>query len=259
VAELQRSPCGEHDRYAKRALVAFSSGTPQGYVLIMLSQAISDLLPLALGVALSPVPIIAVILMLGTPKARSNGPAFAIGWVLGLVVVSIIVLVVASGSSTANSGASNSVDTIKLVFGLLFIVMAAGQWRKRPKKGEEAVMPKWMASIDTFTAGKSFVLGAALSGANPKNLALTLAAAGSIAQAGLAGGQSAIAVAVFVIIGSLTVAGPVVFYMAASKTTSKPLAEIKDFMSDHNAVIMMVVLLILGAKLLGAGLAGLQN
>jgi threonine/homoserine/homoserine lactone efflux protein len=146
-----------------------------------------------------------------------------------------------------------------LVFGLLFIVMAAGQWRKRPKRGEEAVMPKWMTTIDTFTAGKSFVLGAALSGANPKNLALTLAAAGSIAQAGLSGSQSAIAVAVFVIIGSLTVAGPVVFYMSAGKTAAKPLADIKEFMSDHNAVIMMVVLLILGAKLLGAGIAGLNN
>jgi hypothetical protein len=38
------------------------------------------------------VPIIAVILMLATPRARSTGSAFAIGWVAGLVVVSVIVL-----------------------------------------------------------------------------------------------------------------------------------------------------------------------
>jgi threonine/homoserine/homoserine lactone efflux protein len=225
----------------------------------MLSQAISDILPLALGVALSPVPIIAVILMLGTPKARSNGSAFATGWVLGLVVVSVIVLVVADGASTSDSGASNTVDVIKLLLGLLFLVMAAGQWKKRPKRGEEAVMPKWMATIDSFTAGKSFALGAALSGLNPKNLALTLAAAGSIAQAGLSGSQSSIAVAIFVIIGSLTVAGTVVFYMVGGDAAAKPLASMKEFMSDHNAVIMMVVLLILGAKLLGAGIAGLDN
>ena len=48
-----------------------------------MGQAIGDLLPAAIGVAISPVPIIAIILMLGTPKARSNGPAFAAGWVLG--------------------------------------------------------------------------------------------------------------------------------------------------------------------------------
>jgi hypothetical protein len=40
-----------------------------------MGQAIGDLLPSAVGVAISPVPIIAVILMLGTPRARSNGPA----------------------------------------------------------------------------------------------------------------------------------------------------------------------------------------
>ncbi len=50
-------------------------------------QAIGDLLPSAVGVALSPVPIIAVILMLGTPRARTTGSAFALGWVAGLVIV----------------------------------------------------------------------------------------------------------------------------------------------------------------------------
>ena len=75
-----------------------------------MGQAIGDLLPSAIGVALSPVPIIAIILMLGTPKARSNGPAFAVGWVLGLVVVSVIVLLVASDADDADSGSSTAVD-----------------------------------------------------------------------------------------------------------------------------------------------------
>ncbi len=70
----------------------------------MLTQAIGDLLPSALGVALSPVPIIAVILMLGTPQARTNGPAFAVGWVGGLVIVSVVVLLVTGDASEADSG-----------------------------------------------------------------------------------------------------------------------------------------------------------
>jgi hypothetical protein len=225
----------------------------------MLSQAIGDLLPSAVGVALSPVPIIAVILMLATPKARSNGPAFAIGWVLGLVVVSVVVLIVAGGADEAGSTTSDAVNWAKLVFGLLFLVMAAQQWGKRPRKGEAPTMPKWMQSVDAFTPAKSLVLGAALSGANPKNLALTLAAAASIAQAGLDGGQSAAAVAVFVVLGSVTVAGPVLFFLLASSQAAGPLGAVKEFMSDHNAVIMMVVLLVLGAKLVGNGIAGIAT
>ena len=137
--------------------------------------------------------------------------------------------------------------------------MAYKQWQGRPKPGETPTMPKMLAALDQFTAGKSLVLGAALSGANPKNLALTAAAAASIAQAGLDGAETAISVAVFVIIGSLTVAGPVVVYLLAGDHAARPLESIKEFMADHNAVIMMVVLLVLGAKLLGSGIAGLSD
>jgi threonine/homoserine/homoserine lactone efflux protein len=120
-------------------------------------------------------------------------------------------------------------------------------------------MPKWMQTIDAFTPVKSSGFGVVLSALNPKNLALTLAAAASIAQADLSTGDSTIAVAVFVVIGSLTVAGPVLFYLFAPQTAAKPLDAIKEFMSEHNAVIMFVVLLVLGAKLLGDGLGGLTT
>lgn len=224
-----------------------------------MGQAIGDLLPSAIGVALSPVPIIAVILMLGTPRARSNGPAFAVGWVLGLVIVSVVVVLVAGGADDPDSGTSTTVAIVELLIGMLFLVMALGQWRQRPKAGQQAEMPKWMAMIDRFTAGKSFGLGALLSGANPKNLALTLAAAATIARAGLSTGDTAIAIAVFVIIGSITVAGPVLFYVFAPGKAAGPLDSIKQFMAQHNAVIMMVVLLVLGAKVLGQGIAGLTD
>jgi threonine/homoserine/homoserine lactone efflux protein len=211
------------------------------------------------GVALSPVPIIAVILILGTPKARSNGPAFAVGWVAGLVVVSVVVVLLAGGADDPDSGSSTTVDVIELVLGALFLVMAHRQWRQRPRDGVAAPVPTWMQTIDRFTPGKSLLLGAALSGVNPKNLALTTAAAASIARAGLDGGETAVSIAVFVLVGSLTVAGPVVFAIVAKDAATAPLASIKQFMSDHNAVIMMVVLLVLGAKLLGGGIAGLSD
>jgi threonine/homoserine/homoserine lactone efflux protein len=224
----------------------------------MLGQAIGDLLPSAVGVALSPVPIIAVVLMLGTPRARSTGSAFAVGWVAGLVIVSTIVLVAASGADDPDSGSSDVVNVIKLAFGVLLLLIAVNQWRSRPRPGQEPEMPKWMAAVDQFGVGKSLGLGALLSGLNPKNLALTLAAAGTIAQAGLSGGESAIAVAVFVVLGSITVAGPVAAYLLMGDRAEDLLATIKRLMSDHNNVIMMVVCLVLGAKLVGNGIAGLS-
>jgi threonine/homoserine/homoserine lactone efflux protein len=223
-----------------------------------MGQAIGDLLPSAIGVAFSPVPIIAVILMLGTPSARTNGPAFAVGWVLGLVIVTTVVVLLASGADDSESGASTTVNIIKLLFGALFLLLGIKQWQSRPKAGEQAEMPTWMATIDSFTAAKSFGLGALLSSVNPKNLALTIAAAAAIAQAGLSGGGTAISIAVFVIIGSVTVAGPVIYYLLAPNSAGL-LGEIKQFMSDHNAVIMFVLFMVLGVKLLGDGIAGLAD
>jgi len=225
----------------------------------VLSQALGGLLPSAIGVALSPVPIIAVILILGTPKARSNGTVFALGWVLGLVVVSTVVLLTLEGASNPNSDTATGVNWFDVFVGGLFLAMAARQWRGRPRKGDEATMPKWMSSIDSFGAGKSGALGVLLSGVNPKNLALTAAASASIAQAGLSTGDNAIAVAVFVVIGSLSVVGPVLYYLVAPERAAASLAGVKEFMSQHNAVIMMVVLLILGLKLLGNGIGGLGS
>ena len=141
-----------------------------------------------MAVALSPIPIIGVILMLGTPRARTNGPAFALGWVGGLTAVSAVVLLVAGGADDPDSATSTGVDGLQLVLGLLFLVMAARQWRKRPAKGEEATMPGWMSSVEHFTPAKSLGLGLALSAANPKNLALVLAGAVALASGTPSGG-----------------------------------------------------------------------
>ncbi|HEY5153303.1 MAG TPA: GAP family protein [Acidimicrobiales bacterium] len=225
----------------------------------MLSQAIGAILPAAAAVALSPIPIVAVVLVLDSARARVNGPAFAAGWVAGLAVVSVVVVNLAGGASNATSGVATSVNWGMAAIGVLFLVMAARQWRKRPKAGEEAEMPAWMATVDSVAPGKAFVLGAALSGANPKNLALTLAASASIAQAGLDAAGETVAVVTFIVIGSLTVVGAVAVYLAAPRWAKGPLGSIRQFMSANNATIMMVILLILGAKILGDAVSGLWS
>ena len=224
----------------------------------MLGEAIGDLLPSAVGVALSPIPIVAVVLMLGTARARTNGPAFAAGWILGLATVGAIVLLVA-GDADSSDDTSTATDVVTLVFGLLLLAVAVKQWRGRPRPGEQPEMPKWMAAIDSFTPGRSFALGALLSGVNPKNLALTLAAAASLAQAGLSAGGDVAGLATFVVIVSLTVAGPVIAYLVLGKGAERGLSEVKQFMSGHNAVIMAVVCLVLAAKLIGNAIGGLTD
>ena len=221
----------------------------------MLSQTVGQVLPYALGVALSPVPIIAVVVMLGTPRAQANGVAFAVGWVAGLSVVSLVVFLLARGADQAGGTEADSVNWIKLALGVLLLFLAARRWRGRPAPGEEAPLPGWMSGVDHFTAGRSLLLGLALSAANPKNLVLTAGAAAVVAQSGLSAAGSFGAEAVFVVLGSCTVVGLVLAYLVAGQRAKAPLESVKTFMGAHNDVIMMVILLLLGAKLIGDGLA----
>ena len=223
-----------------------------------MGEAIGESLPLAVGVALSPVPIIAVILMLVTPRARVNGPAFVVGWLLGLAAVGTIVLLVAGPSDASEDGQPATwVSWLKLLLGLLLALVAARQWRSRPRKGEEAPTPKWMGAIDGFTARKSLVAGAALAGVNPKNLLLAVAAAVAIAQTGIPGGEQALAYAVFALVGAVGVAVPVAVYFTLGDRSGPILDRLKAWMGAHNAVIMSVLCLVIGAKLVGDAIAGL--
>ena len=224
-----------------------------------MGQAIGEILPLAIGIAISPVPIIAVILMLITPRARGNGLAFLGGWMLGLVIVGSIVLILANTAGVAtSSGPSKTVSAIKLVLGLLLLVAAWRQFGKRPKPGEEATMPKWMRALDTFTPGRSLAIAALLSGVNPKNLILNASAAAAIAQTGLPGAQQAVVLLVLVVVGSLGIIAPVGVYFAMGDRAAPVLGGWKSWLAANNATVMAVLFVIFGVTLIGKGIGGLS-
>jgi Sap, sulfolipid-1-addressing protein len=224
-----------------------------------MGQAIGQTLPFAVGVAISPIPIIPVILMLVTPRARVNAPAFLVGWIIGLAIIGIVVLAIASPANADDNGQPATwVDVLKLVLGLLLVLVALKQWRGRPRDEDEPVTPKWMGSIGSFTLGKSLGAGALLA-ANPKNLLLAVGAAASIAQTGIPGGQQAVAYAVFVLIGTIGVATPIVIYFALGTRAGPILDELKTWMARNNAVIMAIICLIIGAKLIGDAISGFSS
>jgi hypothetical protein len=119
-------------------------------------------------------------------------------------VVGAIVLSVSGSASASSSGSPATwVSWVKVVLGLLLLVVAARQFRGRPKHGEEAPLPKWMASIDDIRPLGACGLAALLADVNPKNLLLAVGGATPIAQTGISGGEQAIAYLVFALVGTL--------------------------------------------------------
>ncbi len=217
-----------------------------------MGAAIGELLGNAVGVAISPVPIIAVILMLFTSKAVANSVSFLVGWLLGLSVVGAVVL--ALGLEASGGGEADSGGWIKVAIGVLFLFLGWKQWSGRPQGDEEAKMPGWMAAIDEFNAVKSFGLGFVLSALNPKNLGLTVAAVVKITGSGLSTGEEIGTLAVFVAIASFTVAVPVLLNLALGARAEASLTAMKDWLVTNNNTVMSVLFIVLGAKILGDGL-----
>jgi threonine/homoserine/homoserine lactone efflux protein len=225
-----------------------------------MGKAIGEILPFALGAAISVIPIIAIILMLVTPKAKANGTSFAAGFVAGLALICIVAVVLAGGSNySSSSGPTKTVSTIKLLLGLLLLFAAFRQWRARPKPGEEPKMPKWLASIDKFTPARSLGIGAALSTVNPKNFAMSLAAGLSIAQAGLSTGQEAGTILIYVALAGSTILGPLIVYLAMGQRATEILGDWRTWLADNNATVMSVLLLVFAVVLIGQGISGLSG
>jgi hypothetical protein len=225
-----------------------------------MGQGISEVLTFAIGVAISPVPIIAVILMLFSERARVNGPVFLAGWVVALGVVAGVVYAVADGSSAStSSGASDTISWGKIVFGVVFLLLAGKQWKSRPAPGAEPVMPKWMAGVDTLSPAKAFGLAVLLAGVNPKNLLLAAGAAAGVAQLGISTGDAVGALVVFVILASLTIAGPVVYYLVGGEKAKAQLDELKGWLGANNATVMTVLFLVFGVDLIAKGLGPLTG
>lgn len=216
---------------------------------------VGEVLPLALGVAISPIPIIAAILMLLSPKARVTSVGFLIGWVIGIVTAVTMFTLLSSILPEDDPDISHPIrGVVQLALGLLLFVLAFGQWRKRPKTGESAALPKWMQAIDTITFPVALGLGFLLSALNPKNLIMAAGAGTNIGAAALTTGSIVLVIVVYTLIAAATVLVPVVGYLIAADRLRNPLDALRSWLAAENAVIMAVLLLVIGISMLGKGI-----
>ncbi|MBF6173835.1 GAP family protein [Nocardia blacklockiae] len=215
---------------------------------------LGDLLPLAMGVAISPIPIVAAILLILTNTAAGAGPGFAAGWCAGIAVVTAVVAALAGtlGDTDAREP-SAAVSWIKIVLGLVLLFLAAGQWRVRA----DTTPPRWMRAIGELTTIRSAGLGTALSALNPKNLLLCVSAGTTIGTGGLGGGAEIVAIAVFTVLAGASVLAVVLCYALAAERLRGRLDTARHWLQAQNHAVLAIVLLVMGTVVLGKGIGGL--
>ena len=223
-------------------------------------QAVGAVLGHAVGIAISPAAIIAVILVLFSARKTVNSLLFLAGWILGVGVAFYVIASLADGADVAtDSGASDGQAILQLLLALLFFVLAVKQWRGRPKEGEPQKPNKLFEKVADMGPGLALGLAVLMTVANPKNLALIVSAAGEAATYGLSSGDLLIVTIVFTLVSALGVGVPVVYALAAGESASETLTSWRTWMTANSATIMIVLFVILGAKMAGSGISSLAN
>lgn len=224
----------------------------------MFVHVLGEVLPLAVGIIVSPMPIAGVIALLLGPKGRGNAVVFTVAF---LVATFAVTLAFASGSKGTTRSDSFFAQLFHIVLGFafaaLFLFLAYRSFRGRPKKGEEPKEPRWLAAIDSFGPVKSAGLGLLLGVANVKNLPIMIAVGATIGTEGLEWPLVFLAVFVFSVIACLGVLVPTLLGGSGSKGITSFLASTKTALIRHDAIIMTVLFLVLGAIQLGRALEAL--
>ena len=109
---------------------------------------LTELIPLALVVALSPLSIIPAVLVLHTPRPRPTGLAFLVGWLIGLAVLTTIFLEVSSLAGGLGNKPPGWASWLRIVVGAALIVFGIYRWLTRKRS---AHTPGWMKSLSTIT------------------------------------------------------------------------------------------------------------
>ncbi len=213
---------------------------------------IIEVLPFAVGVFASPLPVILAIVMLFTPRPRPTSVTYVVTWVAGLTVATVVMSLLA-GSIEGDQGAGGWGAWLRVALGVLLVVVAVRMWLGRAQEST----PAWLSALMDAGPREAVRYGLLMSAANPKELLMAAAAGLAVGASDAGTAAAAGAIAVFVVVGAASVAAPLVIFLAGGESTLKTLAATREWLQRNSVAVASVVLAALGVLLLVGGLTKL--
>jgi len=210
-----------------------------------LSDALAAMLPIAAGIAISPIPITGVILMLLSDRAIHNALAVLAGWMAAIAAIVAVVTLVGGGAGADEEPATGFV-VAQFVLAAILLAAATRRWRMRPKPGEPHDVPKWMGGLRAITPPRALALGLGLIFLNPKDALLSVAGGAELAEAEPSAAEGLVSLAAFVVVASLTIAAPIVATLAIGPRSAPILQRSREWLERHGNAAVAVVLFVLG-------------
>lgn len=231
-----------------------------------------QLIPLALGVVLSPLVIMALVAVLVSERARTNGTAFLIGWAVA-VAVTLVAGVWICRALELHEVAHPPLwsEVLRILAGLLLLYGAVWAYRKghahvtamaaatSPQQVVDAApqMPGWLKSVSKFRPGRSALLGFGIFVLNPVDLSCTLIAALDLTLADVSDSVAVVVAIVFWVVVTVPIAAPVVYVLVRGAAAQPSLDRLRDWVSSHSNILNAAMLLVIAVLQLQKGLTGL--
>ena len=215
------------------------------------------LLPLIVGAALLPAPIILALFLLRGEGGVRKALAFAAGALLVRLVQGVLFgYVFGTAADTYGESGSNLItSTLLLVVGIVMLISAVKKWRK--DADPDAPPPKWMATLSGLSALKAFGVGALLMAVSIKQWVFTLSAIAVIEQAQLSRAANMLTYLFFVLAAQSLVLAPILVSAVAPVQAAKLLDAIQGWLERNNRAIVIAASSIFGVLFLWKGIAGL--
>ncbi len=203
-------------------------------------------------------PIIAMIVLCVTGRARGGGLFFLIGWLVSIMLFMVFAVLFLSN---LRDGAPEKVS----IFAIVFQTFAAGfffwvswqNWVTRPRKGQEAPVPKWISGFSHLSRPKLFGMGFIMNYTNVKNLPIMITAGLAISKGAEDWMSGFIAASIFTLVASLSIIIPWLMSIFGSEATHKSIEHARIWLYRNNNIIMAVLFFYMGITVLSAAIVNI--
>ncbi len=218
----------------------------------------TSLIPLVIGSALVPIQIVITTLLLRSKTGRIA----AVAWVAGMTTVRLaqglvfgLVLGAGNGTGSGTDGPGGAVSLLLLVIAIVFYVSAAKQLLQQPD--EDSPPPRWMATVESVTPGRAYLMGVGLVIASAKFWVFTLGAIAAIEAAEMSQPAAIATFLLFVVLAQSVLLAILAIAFAMPERSAAVLDRIAGLLQRYNRVLVVGLGLVFGTWFLVKALNGL--
>ena len=206
----------------------------------------------AVAVALSPIPaVIALVLLIHNQRPRASGIAYLLGRSTALALLVTVSLTVPRLGGSLHKPLPHWTHWVTATIGVAFIALGALVWKRRPSAPTTS---QWHTQIGGIPPPAAAALGLLPALVNPKVVAASVVAGGQISSAPSTF-DAVIAFAYYLGVATVTVAAPVITYLALGSRIDPKLERLRHWVQRHQTAATATTLIIIGVTILLYGLS----